>query len=137
MLLKNSLTLLSTIISFVQASDPPPLSENSTSNGATTFPNMILGDDGPADSATIGYNLNHISLLSSNLTATRAFYGKIIGMRHLFTYQASADYEIMYMGHAQGGKNGSGYQTGEELRREKQNMQGLIEFISLKVGHHS
>ncbi len=33
------------------------------------------------------------------------------------------------MGFSHGGKNGTGYQTGEELTREKNNSEGLIEFI--------
>ena len=34
-----------------------------------------------------------------------------------------------YMSLSHGGKNGTGYQTGEELTREKNNSEGLIEFI--------
>lgn len=33
------------------------------------------------------------------------------------------------MGFSHGGKNGTGYQTGDELTREKNNSEGLIEFI--------
>ena len=32
------------------------------------------------------------------------------------------------MGHAHGGRNGTGYQTGSELLREKNNANGMIEF---------
>lgn len=33
------------------------------------------------------------------------------------------------MGYSHGGKNGTGYQTGEELYNEKTNTEGLLEFI--------
>ena len=36
------------------------------------------------------------------------------------------------MGYSHGGKNGTGYQTGEELLAEKTNIEGLIELISSK-----
>ncbi|KAL2070412.1 hypothetical protein VTL71DRAFT_13438 [Oculimacula yallundae] len=47
----------------------------------------------------------------------------------MFTYEASAHVAFMYMSLPHGGKNGSGFQTGEELTREKDNSEGLIEFI--------
>lgn len=89
---------------------------------------MTIGNDGPADMATLGFSLNHLSLNVRNLTASMDFYGKVLGMRHLFTAQLSKDYSVTYMGHAQGGKNGTGFQTGEELLREKNNAAGMIEF---------
>jgi lactoylglutathione lyase len=36
------------------------------------------------------------------------------------------------VGYSHGGKNGTGYQTGEELLAEKTNIEGLIELISSK-----
>jgi lactoylglutathione lyase len=89
---------------------------------------MTIGDDGPADQETIGYNLNHLSLIVHNLTASMEFYGNVLGMRHLFTAQLTPSYSVTYMGHAHGGKNGTGYQTGAELLREKNNAAGLLEF---------
>lgn len=88
-----------------------------------------MGIDGPADIATNGYNLNHLGLIISNATATLHFYGKILGMRHIFTFHASPAYDIIYMGYSHGGKNGTAYQSGSELYAEKTNSEGLIEFI--------
>jgi lactoylglutathione lyase len=34
-----------------------------------------------------------------------------------------------YMGHSQGGRNGTGYQTTEEMIRNKPNSAGLLEFV--------
>lgn len=36
------------------------------------------------------------------------------------------------MGHSHGGRNGTGYQTAAEMTREKNNIEGLIEIISLE-----
>lgn len=107
------------LISFTQACTPP------------TDPNspLILGTDGPADPATTGYTLNHLGLIISNATATLHFYGKILGMRHIFTFHASPAYSIIYMSYSHGGKNGTAYQTGAELYSQKTNSEGLIEFI--------
>jgi lactoylglutathione lyase len=49
-------------------------------------------------------------------------------MRHIFTAQLSPTYSITYMGHSQGGRNGTSYQSGPELLRDKNNLAGLIEF---------
>ena len=89
---------------------------------------LTIGQDGPADQETLGYYLNHLSLIVSNLTASVEFYGNVLGMRHIFTAQLSPSYSVTYMGHAQGGRNGTGYQTGEELLRDKNNAGGLLEF---------
>ena len=106
----------------VQACSPP-------TNSSDTF---VLGDDGPADPATLGYTLNHFSLLVNDMEASMHFYGKILGMRHIFTFHASSTFEVVYMGYSHGGKNGTGFQTAEELYREKQNIEGLIELIQTK-----
>ncbi|PSN69272.1 hypothetical protein BS50DRAFT_675458 [Corynespora cassiicola Philippines] len=89
---------------------------------------FIPGDDPPADPATKGYFVNHVSLLSSNLTATREWYSTVLGMRHIFTIHVSETYSIMYMGHSQGGRNSTGFQSGAEMIRDKNNMAGLMEF---------
>lgn len=91
------------------------------------------GTDGPADPATRGYFVNHVGLIVSNLTASREWYSTVLGMRHIFTMDLSDQYSIMYMGHAQGGRNGTGFQTGAELARDKNNLGGLVEFIQYKV----
>jgi hypothetical protein len=64
-------------------------------------PGMTLGNDGPADPATLGIWTNHIGLNVRNLTASMQFYGEILGMRHIFTIQYTDTYSLTYMGFAQ------------------------------------
>jgi lactoylglutathione lyase len=114
------LLFLYLITPFTHACSPPSNSPSSP---------LTLGTDGPADPSTNGYTLNHFSLIINNITSTLHFYGKILGMRHIFTFHASPAYDIIYMGYSHGGKNGSAYQTGEQLYSQKTNSEGLIEFI--------
>lgn len=100
------------------------------------YPDLTIGSDGPADAATVGFTIGHLALLVNDMAATQRFYGDVLGMRHILTYNSSADYTIMYMGHSQGGKNGTGYQTGPDMFSEVYNMEGLIEFIEFKVRRH-
>lgn len=95
---------------------------------------LAIGNDGQADPATLGYTVNHFSLLVKDMVATKHFYGDVLGMREIFTFHASDAYQIMHMGHSHGGENGSAFQSGEELFAQKANIQGLIEFLSLKDG---
>ncbi len=104
--------------------DPPD-------NGANgTFPITIKGSDEPADPATTGYVLSHFGLNVKNMTASIDFYTKLLGMRLLFTFRPTANFSISYLAHSHGGKNGTGYQTNDELNRNKNNMEGLLELIS-------
>jgi lactoylglutathione lyase len=112
-----------------------PTSLSCSPSQANPSDGLTIGTDGPAPPATIGYTINHFALLVNNLTATRHFYGDILGMRHIFTFQASPTYSVMYMGHAQGGKNGIGYMTGAELFAQKDNIEGLIEFVYLETNN--
>jgi lactoylglutathione lyase len=109
----------------------PPIKRRSSS----AYPDLTVGSDGPADPATLGFMIGHFALLVNDLAATQRFYGDALGMRHIFTYNSSEEYTIMYMGHSQGGKNGTGYQTGDDMFSEVYNMEGLIEFIEFKVCH--
>ncbi|GKU06288.1 lactoylglutathione lyase [Fusarium langsethiae] len=84
------------------------------------FPFPIFGTDTPANSATIGTFLNHMAINTRNLTASIEFYIEVLGFRKLFT-QITKTYSITYLAHAQGGKNGTGYQTVLEMNREKNN----------------
>ncbi|KAF2095753.1 hypothetical protein NA57DRAFT_59732 [Rhizodiscina lignyota] len=93
---------------------------------------LTIGDDGPADPETLGYTLNHFGLIANNITAMMDFYGDVLGMRHIFTFHCSKDYDVVYMGYSHGGKNGTGFQTGDELFAEKTNIEGLVEFVVLK-----
>jgi lactoylglutathione lyase len=94
---------------------------------------MTIGTDGPADPATVGFNLNHLGIQVSNVTASREFYGDVLGLRHIFTFNASENFTIVYMGYAQGGRNKTGYQTGAELARDQWNSDGLLELLWSRV----
>jgi lactoylglutathione lyase len=107
---------------FALSCGPPPQSN-------TTLPyNYTSGNDGPADPATKGYFINHIGMLTSDLNRTSEWYKTVLGMREVFTMELSPEYTVMYMAHSQGGRNGTGFQTGEEMGLEKNNMAGMIEF---------
>ncbi|KAH8895676.1 hypothetical protein GQ53DRAFT_853734 [Thozetella sp. PMI_491] len=99
--------------------------------GNGTYPFIVHGSDAPADSATTAHFSNHVALNVRNLNASIDFYSRVLGFRHLFTFQLTPHYSFTYLGHASGGKNGSGYQTNCEMIREKNNRQGLIELIFL------
>jgi lactoylglutathione lyase len=94
----------------------------------TTYPYLIHGNETASDPATTGFFNNHLALNVRNVTASIDFYSRVFGFRHLFTYYLTQHYGFAYMAHASGGKNGSGYQTTEEMIREKNNRQGLLEF---------
>ena len=98
-------------------------------NHDKSSPSFAIGNDGPADPATLGYTLNHFALLTHNITAVKHFYGEILGMRTVFSFGANTPFEVLYMGYSHGGKNGTGYQTGEQLYSEKNNIEGLLEFL--------
>ncbi|PQE29859.1 lactoylglutathione lyase protein [Rutstroemia sp. NJR-2017a WRK4] len=93
-----------------------------------TYPIFIPGADGPADPATLGYTLNHHALL---------FYGDVLGMRHLFTFEVNPHSSLMFMRHAQGGKNGTGFQDADTMFMERRNREGLMEFLSYATRPHS
>lgn len=92
------------------------------------YPMTTFGPEG-SDPETTSYFFNHISLNVRNMTGSVDFYTSVLGMRLLFTVQVSPHASISYMGYSNGGKNGTGYQTTEELNRDKNNAQGLIELI--------
>ncbi|KAK5700406.1 hypothetical protein LTR17_022939 [Elasticomyces elasticus] len=94
------------------------------------FPDsMTLGTDGPADQEVTGFHINHVGLNVRNLTASKEFYGTVLGMRHIITIQYSPSYSLTYMGFAQGGRNGTGFQTGTELLAQKNNVDGQIKLF--------
>ncbi|KAJ5690042.1 Glyoxalase/Bleomycin resistance protein/Dihydroxybiphenyl dioxygenase [Penicillium macrosclerotiorum] len=101
----------------------------------TANPNnpFVIGDDGAAPLATLGYAINHFGLLTSNLKGMKQFYGDILGMRLLFDAHVTPEYTVTYLGYAQGGRNGTGFQTGEELFRDKNNLYGLLELVQFNV----
>lgn len=59
--------------------------------------------------------------------------GKVLGMRHIYTYHISPVLDLVYIGFSVGGKNGTGYQTGEELYKQKTNTAGIIELLHRKT----
>ena len=105
----------------------PPLRRDSTNN--TSFPFVETGSDDPSDPETTGYFINHFALNTNNLTRSVDFYTRIFGLRHIFTYHLTEHLSVTYLGHSQGGRNGTGYQTTAELLRNKQNSAGLIELL--------
>lgn len=119
--------VLAQIIAPVLSCDPRSLNET------PGMPPVEFGSDDPSDPATTGYLINHFSLNVKNLTASLDFYSNVFGLRHIFTVQASEHLSIAYMGHAQGGRNGTGYQTTQEISREKNNNAGLVEMIYLDI----
>lgn len=69
---------------------PPSLTKRQSSDA------FVLGSDGPADQATLGYTMNHFSFVVNDMEAMMHFYGKILGMRHIFTYHATPKFDIVY-----------------------------------------
>lgn len=118
------------VLSFIPTalSCAPPLRRGDT-NTTSPYPFVEGGSDSPADPKTTGYFINHFSLNTNNLTRSVDFYTRIFGLRHMFTYHLTEHMSVTYLGHSQGGRNGSGYQTTEELLRNKQNSAGLIELV--------
>lgn len=94
---------------------------------------IVVGKDGPAPAESLGYAINHFGLLTTNLEAMKHFYGDILGMRLLFDAHVTPEYTVTYLDYAQGGRNGTGFQTGAELARDKNNLYGLIELVQFNI----
>lgn len=93
---------------------------------------FVVANDPPADSATAGYTMNHFCLLTHDLEPMMQFYNASLGMRQLFTYTASADYRIAYLGYPHGGDDGKGHQTGAEMLANKGGREGLLEIVEAR-----
>lgn len=106
-----------------------PLASSQCDSNTQLPPNMVVGTDEPAAPVTKGFWINHTGLNVRNLTASKIFYGDILGMRHIFTIQYTAHFSLTYMGFAQGGRNGTGFQTGQELLKNKNNSGGLVKLL--------
>ncbi|KAK7408504.1 hypothetical protein QQX98_009319 [Neonectria punicea] len=102
-------------------------------NETMEFPYPELGSDAASDPATTGYFINHLCLNVKNLTESVNFYTEIFGLRKILTLHVSEHYSITYLGHSHGGKNGTGYQTSDELNREKNNAEGLLELVHVDI----
>lgn len=96
-------------------------------------PGMTVGSDGPADGATRGYWVNHVGFNVHNLTESKDFYGNVLGLREIFTIQYTPNFSMTYMGYPQGGRNGTGFQTGEQMLRDKNQMGGLVKLFYFAV----
>ncbi|KAJ5383738.1 hypothetical protein N7517_001649 [Penicillium concentricum] len=123
---------LSSIFFFLLAIDPAR-GCNPTRRDANDQNPFTIGTDGPAIEATRGFALNHIGLLTTNLSAMKNFYGNILGLRSIFDAQVTPECTVTYMGYAQGGRNGTGFQTGAEMAAAKNNMYGLLELVQFNV----
>jgi lactoylglutathione lyase len=49
----------------------------------------------------------------------------------MFHLKVSEHHSIAYMGHSHGGRNGTGYQSSDELNRNKNNVEGLLELLEV------
>ncbi len=72
--------------------------------GAGASP-LTLGDDPPAAQATLGYTINHFSLIANDLDAMIAFYRDVLGLRQIFSvsiqFSIVAPELISYLVHRQ------------------------------------
>ncbi|KAL4936941.1 hypothetical protein BDV06DRAFT_232915 [Aspergillus oleicola] len=125
MLISKFLLGLSCAVSWATACAPDP------SNPLDGL--FEIGEDGPAPPETLGYFINHVGLLTTKLEPLKHFYRDILGMRLIFDVHLTEEFTITYLGHAQGGRNGTGFQTGEELNRDKNNLAGLLEIVTFNV----
>lgn len=105
--------------------------DTTSTTDASTYPQELPGDDSPSSPITSGNFINHVCLNVRNVTESVNWYNKAFGLRLMFTLQVSEHFSISYMGHAQGGRNGTGYQTSDELNRDKNNIEGLVELINV------
>jgi lactoylglutathione lyase len=96
---------------------------------APAYPKLLPGDDKESSPATAGYFINHLCINVGNMTESVNWYNKAFGLRTMFSMQVSEHFAVTYMGRSHGGRNGTGYQTAEELTREKNNIEGLIELL--------
>lgn len=135
MFFKNSLTLafLTAAHCFTQIWGCSLPTYHTKRNGAgdAEYPWTEPGDETPSDLATTAYSINHLGINVRNATESINWYTKAFGLRLMFTVHLSEHFTISYMGHSSGGRNGTGYQTSAEMNRHKNNMEGLIELISL------
>jgi lactoylglutathione lyase len=90
---------------------------------------LAVGTDGAQPPETKGYMFNHVGISTRNLTASKYFYGTVLGMRTVFTLTLTPTYSVTYMSYEHGGANGTGYQSAEEMMREKNNGHGLVSIL--------
>lgn len=130
-LLLPAILVVPNMIAQTWACGPPSRQVKRAEGGEVEYPWFSEPDDTPSDVATTGYFINHIGINVRNVTESIDWYKKAFGLRHMFTEHVSEHFAIAFIGHSQGGRNGSGYQTNEELNRQKNNMDSLIEMVQL------
>lgn len=123
------LRLCATLLS-IQSTIACNPSQGDSSDPSNPF---VIGTDGPQPSETLGYAFNHVGLVTTHLSEMKDFYVNVLGMRTLFDLNVTPEYSITYVGYAQGGRNGTGYQSGAEMLAEKNNLYGLIELVQFNV----
>jgi lactoylglutathione lyase len=128
MFLRNflSVAVALTLASPISACNPPVTRDLDPN---ASYPRNLPGPDVYPDLETVGYKINHFSLFTNNYTGMMDFYTRVLGMRVIFNFEASAKYNITYLGHSHGGKNNTGWQPTAELNRQKNNIEGLLELI--------
>ena len=130
-LLPLALLLASQPLTQPQACTLHPRQASPSNNSTIAYPWAQPGDDRPSSPATTGYFINHLCINVRNVTKSIDWYNRAFGLRLLFTVQVSEHFSISYMGHAHGGRNGTGFQTSTEMNREKNNREGLLELLNL------
>jgi len=88
----------------------------------------VPGSDGPADTATHGFTLNHVCLHIRSKPETITFYRDILGMRTIFTVDCGS-FEILYFQYP---PDPAAPETGEEMSRLRHHREGLLEFMYIK-----
>lgn len=125
-------TLLIASCSFTQTWACGPLPHHLEAREGDEYPISKPGDDTPSNPATKGYFINHLCINARNATETIDWYTQAFGLRLMFTIQVSEHFSISYIGHSHGGRNGTGYQTSDDMVFEKNNREGMIEILSLE-----
>lgn len=109
--------------------DIPELSPNTTGPQKDTF---FFPSDCDLKPAFKDYNINHLSLVTNNLTRAITFYEKVIGLQHIFTYNPIPKYHVAYLGH-----NTAGFTSCGEFAQRKSEIKGLVEFLYLEGATNS
>lgn len=127
-------TCLITLSQLTSACGPLPAVRRDTDANITdeAIPSFNLGTDVASDPATLGYMVNHVCLNVQSAEESIDWYEAVFGLRLIFTQRVSEHFSISYMGHAAGGRNGTGFQTAAEMNRDKNNREGMLELVSVE-----
>jgi lactoylglutathione lyase len=125
-------TLVASSSSAFACSGHSQLSERDSPQNNNSSTLFSVGTDPPQPPATLGYMLNHFALVISDVERTVHFYRDVHGLRTVLNYDMP-EFTFIYLGYPDGGKNGTGYQTGQEMQNEQKNREGLIEFLHYNV----